>query len=41
MGAICLALYKRLQPTIAPGFPSSPVAPPLPPNTTVGGAQPA
>lgn len=42
MGAICLALYRRLQPTLAPGFPSGPVAPPpLPSNTTVGGVQPA
>jgi cytoskeletal protein CcmA (bactofilin family) len=38
MGAISLALYKRFQPVIAAGMPSSP---PLPPNTTVGGVQPA
>jgi cytoskeletal protein CcmA (bactofilin family) len=38
MGAISLALYRRLQPVIAPGMPSPP---PLPPNTTVGGVQPA
>jgi cytoskeletal protein CcmA (bactofilin family) len=40
MGAISLALYRRLQPVIAPNIPSvpmSPVATPLPPNTTVGG----
>jgi len=42
MGAISLALYRRLQPSLAPGFPSGPVAPsPLPPNTTIGGVQPA
>jgi hypothetical protein len=41
MGAISLALYRRLQPTIAGGAPSGPYAPPLPPNTTVGGIQPA
>ena len=42
VGAISLALYKRFQPAIAPGLPSSPMAPPpLPPNTIVGGAQPA
>jgi cytoskeletal protein CcmA (bactofilin family) len=38
IGAISLAVYRRLQPVIAPGMPS---APPLPPNTTVGGVQPA
>jgi hypothetical protein len=38
IGAISLALYKRFQPVIASGMPSSP---PLPPNTTVGGVQPA
>jgi cytoskeletal protein CcmA (bactofilin family) len=41
LGAISLALYRRLQPVIAPGIPSAPFTPPLPPNTTVGGAQPA
>ncbi len=41
MGSISLALYRRLQPTIAGGAPSGPYAPPLPPNTTVGGIQPA
>jgi cytoskeletal protein CcmA (bactofilin family) len=41
-GAISLALYKRFQPSMAPNLPSAPIAqPPLPPNTTVGGAQPA
>jgi hypothetical protein len=40
MGAISLALYQRLQPTIAAGA-SGPYTPPLPPNTTVGGMQPA
>jgi cytoskeletal protein CcmA (bactofilin family) len=40
MGAISLALYRRLQPVIAPNIPSMPIAPmstPLPPHTTVGG----
>ncbi len=41
MGAISLALYRRLQPVIAPNVPSAPYSPPMPPNTTVGGAQPA
>jgi cytoskeletal protein CcmA (bactofilin family) len=40
MGAISLALYRRLQPLIAPNIPSMPTTPlsaPLPPHTTVGG----
>ncbi len=37
MGAISLALYKRLQPVIAPNVPSAPTTPAIPPNTTVGG----
>jgi hypothetical protein len=42
MGAISLAVYRRLQPVIAPGSPAGPFTPPpLPPNTTVGGVQPA
>jgi cytoskeletal protein CcmA (bactofilin family) len=41
MGAISLAVYRRLQPAIAPGSPAGPFTPPLPPNTTVGGVQPA
>jgi cytoskeletal protein CcmA (bactofilin family) len=41
MGAISLALYRRLQPVIAPNVPSAPYTPPMPPNTTVGGAVPA
>jgi cytoskeletal protein CcmA (bactofilin family) len=41
MGAISLALYQRLQPTIAAGAAPAPYTPPLPPNTTVGGMQPA
>jgi hypothetical protein len=39
MGAISLALYRRLQPMIAPNIPSVPMGPtssPLPPGTTVG-----
>jgi cytoskeletal protein CcmA (bactofilin family) len=38
MGAISLAFYRRFQPVIASGMASPP---PLPPNTTVGGVQPA
>jgi len=41
MGAISIALYRRFQPVIAPGVPPGQFAPPLPPNTTVGGVQPA
>jgi len=41
MGAISLALYRRFQPVIAPNAPSTPYAPPMPPNTTVGGPLPA
>jgi cytoskeletal protein CcmA (bactofilin family) len=41
MGAISLALYRRLQPVIAPNVPPTPNTPPMPPNTTVGGAVPA
>jgi len=40
MGAISLAIYRRLQPTLAPNIPPAPMPPlsnPLPPNTTVGG----
>jgi hypothetical protein len=43
MGAISLALYRRLQPMIAPNIPPVPMTPvgpvgtPLPPNTVVGG----
>jgi len=43
MGAISLALYRRLQPSLAPNIPSAPMPPtppmnsPLPPHTTVGG----
>ncbi len=43
MGAISLALYRRLQPMIAPNIPPMPMNPvgpvgtPLPPNTIVGG----
>ena len=39
-GAVSLAVYRRLQPVVAPGIPSVPMGPvgnPLPPNTTVGG----
>jgi cytoskeletal protein CcmA (bactofilin family) len=41
IGAISLVVYRRLQPVIAPGMPSGPYTPPMPPNTTVGGALPA
>jgi hypothetical protein len=41
IGALSLALYRRFQPVIAPNMPSAPFQSPLPPNTTVGGAQPA
>ncbi len=41
IGAISLAVYRRFQPVIAPGVPSAPFTPPLPPNTTVGGTMPA
>jgi len=42
VGAISLALYRRFQPSISAGVPMGGyVAPPLPPNTTIGGAQPA
>ncbi len=41
IGAISLVVYKRLQPVIAPGMPSGPYTPPMPPSTTVGGAVPA
>ena len=40
VGAISLALYRRLQPSLAPNIPSVPMGPmnsPLPPQTTVGG----
>jgi cytoskeletal protein CcmA (bactofilin family) len=38
VGAISLAIYRRFQPILAPGLTSAPSAPPMPPNTTVGGA---
>jgi len=40
VGALSLAVYRRLQPVMAPHIPSAPLPPlppPLPPNTTVGG----
>ena len=41
MGAISLAIYRRLAPTAITPASSSPLTPPLPPNTTVGMPQPA
>jgi cytoskeletal protein CcmA (bactofilin family) len=41
VGAISLVVYRRIQPMIAPGTPSAPYSPPMPPNTTLGGAVPA
>jgi len=41
IGAISLVVYRRLQPVIAPGMPSGPFMPPMPPSTTMGGAVPA
>ena len=41
IGAISLSLYRRFEPVIAPGSPTAPYTPPMPPNTTLGGAQPA
>jgi hypothetical protein len=40
VGAISLAIYRRFQPSISAGSPVG-IASPLPPNTTIGGAQPA
>jgi hypothetical protein len=41
IGAISLSLYRRFEPVIAPGAPTAPYTPPMPPNTTMGGAVPA
>ena len=42
LGAISLAIYNRFQPTLSAAAPAAPYAPPpLPPNTTIGGVQPA
>jgi len=41
MGAISLALYKRLQPVIAPNVPSAPQTPPMAAGTPLGGPLPA
>jgi cytoskeletal protein CcmA (bactofilin family) len=41
MGAISLALYRRLEHVIGPTAPVTPYGSPLPPSTTIGGAQPA
>ena len=41
LGAISIALYRRFQPVIVPGGTPGSFTQPLPPNTTVGGVQPA
>jgi cytoskeletal protein CcmA (bactofilin family) len=41
IGAISLSIYRRFQPVMAPSGPAVPYTPPIPPNTTLGGAQPA
>ncbi|MGA2421266.1 MAG: polymer-forming cytoskeletal protein, partial [Candidatus Acidiferrum sp.] len=44
LGAISLSIYRRFAPIVAPPSASAPAPyapPPLPPNTTVGGIQPA
>jgi len=41
IGAISLSIYRRFEPVIAPSAPGAPYTPPMPPNTTVGGAVPA
>jgi hypothetical protein len=43
MGAISLAIYRKLQPVIAPGIPPAPAGPgsPVPPGTPIGGMQTA
>jgi cytoskeletal protein CcmA (bactofilin family) len=41
LGAISLAIYNRFQPTLASTGTPGPYTPPLPPNTTIGGMQPA
>jgi cytoskeletal protein CcmA (bactofilin family) len=41
LGGIALAIYRRFQPVISSGGSPVPHAPPLPPNTTGGGALPA
>jgi cytoskeletal protein CcmA (bactofilin family) len=40
IGAISLVIYRRFQPAVAPGTPSGPYTPPMPPSATVGGAVP-
>jgi cytoskeletal protein CcmA (bactofilin family) len=41
IGAIALSIYRRFQPVMAPSGPAAPYTPPMPPNTTLGGVQPA
>jgi len=41
LGATSIAIYNRLQPTLASTSTPGPYTPPLPPHTTVGGMQPA
>ena len=40
IGAISLAVYRLMQPVVAPNVPSAPYHTPMPPNTTVGGPLP-
>jgi cytoskeletal protein CcmA (bactofilin family) len=41
IGAISLSIYRRFEPVMAPSGPTRPNNPPMPPNTTLGGAVPA
>jgi cytoskeletal protein CcmA (bactofilin family) len=41
IGAISLSIYRRFQPVMVPSGPAAPYTPPMPPNTTLGGVQPA
>jgi hypothetical protein len=41
IGAISLSIYRRFQPVMESSGPAAPYTPPMPPNTTLGGVQPA
>jgi cytoskeletal protein CcmA (bactofilin family) len=41
IGAISLSIYRRFQTVMVPSGPAAPYTPPMPPNTTLGGVQPA